>query len=164
MKEVPLTQGKVALVDDEDYENVIQHKWSVLNKNERHTSYAIMNVVNAEGNSSTRSMHRFLMNPPKGRYIDHIDGNGLNNQKANLRVCAQRDNVKNAKKHAASVSQYKGVSPVFTVLKWKAQIQIDEKKIFLGAFDSEAEAARAYNEAAIKYFGAFAKLNILPEE
>lgn len=104
-------------------------------------------------------MHRLITNFPKGMSVDHIDGNGLNNRRNNLRVCKNRQNVcYSVSRHGAS--KFKGVSKSNTRLNpWRAYIAPNRRQISLGFFKTEIEAALAYNKAALKYFGEFALLN-----
>lgn len=153
MREIKLTKGYVALVDDDDYELLSKYKWTAL---ERGTcTYAVTMVT----------MHRLIKGEYKntGALVDHIDGNGLNNQKQNLRLANRRENTQNRRKAQNKngkpfSSQYKGVS--FESNKWRSKIVVDGKKINLGRFENELDAAKAYDTAAIKYFGSFAKLNL----
>ena len=106
-------------------------------------------------------MHRDIMKTPKGLEVDHKDYNGLNNQRFNLRNCTHRQNQIN--KIVISLAPYRGVSWVLKRKKWKikARIKVNGRNIHLGYFKTEEAAALAYNEAAIKYFGEFAVLNII---
>lgn len=163
MKEIKLTQGQVAFVDDEDYERLSQYKWSAIKASPKHPWYAVTNMHTEKGRRSVR-MHRVLLGAKSGDVIDHIDGNGLNNTRANLRFCSQSENVRNARKHNASVSKYKGVTPAPQNGRWRAQIQFGGKKIPLGTHASEEMAAFVYNCAALQYFVPYARLNELPPE
>jgi len=168
MKEITLTQGMVALVDDEDFEWLNQWKWCVNKK-----TYA-KRAIYKNGEIQILLMHRDIMNAQKGMQVDHIDHNCLNNQKSNLRLCNNSQNQMNCNTKGGK-SKYKGV-----VLKIKnrsqtlkngkiktyyyskpfyAQITVNSKKKFLGYFKTEMQAAIAYDEAAVKYFGEFANLN-----
>lgn len=159
-KEIHLTQGKVALVDDEDFEYLNQFKWC-LRGTGLGNFYAIRAFRKSKKNNITGSisMHRQLMKPEKGYVIDHLDGNTLNNQKTNLRICTQSDNCKNQKMSINNKCGYKGVCQQKNSKKFISQICYNNKKIYLGSFISIIDAARAYNEAAIKYHGEFANLN-----
>jgi hypothetical protein len=99
------------------------------------------------------------MNCPKKYTVDHIDNNPLNNQKSNLRICSLKDNSKNSTKRNNTSSKYKGVYFENYTKKYKANIKVDYKTINLGRFLNEIDAAKAYDKAAIKYFGEFANLN-----
>jgi hypothetical protein len=152
MKEIKLSQGEVALVNDEDYIFLNQWKWYA----DRHsnTFYAATKI-----NSKKCYMHRIILNATKN-VIDHRDGNGLNNQRNNIRSCSQSENLRNQKK-VKGISKYKGVFFSRASNKWTSQIKIDDKKIHLGLFGSEIDAAFAYNQAAKKHFGEFANINIV---
>ncbi len=155
MREIPLTQGKVALVDDEDFEEISKYKWCA-SKGSRncHTYYAVRGYRN-HGSSVTESMHRRVMGF-KG-HIDHIDGNGLNNQRENLREATSTQNMRNRHPRFKSTSSLKGVG-LFRG-KWRARIFLNGKETHLGVFNTEKEAGLAYDLAARKYFGEFAWLN-----
>jgi len=153
MKEIPLTQGKVALVDDEDYERVSGYKW--------HAFHAGRTWYARRGNGGPL-MHRMILRLAKSTpSIDHINHNGLDNRRENLRICSQKDNLGNRRKTLSPTSsQYKGVSWFSRSGRWCARIGPNSKSgSFIGYFDDEADAARAYNEAARKRWGEFALLN-----
>lgn len=155
MKEIKLTQGKVALVDDEDYERLNKYSWRVNRSYD--TYYARCSVGSRVKNYM---QHKILLAPP-GTEIDHIDRDGLNNQKANLRLCTHSQNLMNQRHRIGCTSEYKGVCWDRGRRKWKTRIAIDGITINLGRFQSEKEAALAYNDAAVKYFGEFARPNII---
>lgn len=150
MKRIPLTQGKFALVDDEDYVELNQHKWCAYKQG--NTFYAARAV---------NLMHREILGLKRGdgKVTDHIDHDGLNNQRSNIRVCTQQQNMMNKRKRKNNSSKYKGVYFLKTN-KWIAQIHFDNKSIHLGLFDDELEAAQAYDKKAIELFREFAKTNI----
>jgi hypothetical protein len=159
MKEIQLTHGKVALVDDDDYERLVaMGKWKVSD-----TGYVNKTIhVRYEGKKRIMKsirMHRIIMNAPDGFEVDHKDGNLLNNQKRNLRLSTRSQNMMNRTVGANSKTGFKGV--VTYLNKYKAQIKLNGKSIKIGYFTCPIEAARAYNAAAIKYHGEFAKLNPL---
>lgn len=162
MKEIPLTQGKVALVDDEDYDYLMQWKW-YYNSSGTHCA-AVRSGRLEDFNNGKRPrilMHRVITKPVENDVIDHIDGNPLNNQKFNLRVCTQGQNSKNIRKHIRknNMVTYKGVTWNVRIKRYIAQIGYNMSRIYLGTFKTEEEAALAYNAAAIQYHGEFAKLN-----
>jgi len=110
-------------------------------------------------NGKRVKMHRYLMNFPRGLVIDHIDGNGLNNCKANLRLCTQAENARNVPARPGTTSKYKGVHKIKESNTWRAAISVNHKRKHLGVFDDEIEAAKAYDSVARKYHGEFAYLN-----
>lgn len=158
LKEIKLTKGKVALVDDEDYEYLNQWKWHTQITTNSDVLYATRDTK-VSGNKSKVLMHRQIMKVnDRNILIDHIDHNGLNNTKANLRPCTKRQNQKNMKSHRDSSSKFVGVGWRANRNKFRARI-FDGKEICIGHFTSEIEAALAYNEAAKRIHGEFANLN-----
>ncbi len=150
MKEIQLSQGKIALVDDEDYERVNKYKWYYKKRNENYGA-ARSNLVGY--------MHRFILNTTIE--IDYINGNPLDNRKTNLRLCSHAENMCNMSKHTDNKSGYKGVFWSKRSNKYQVQIMVRGKKIHLGLFTDLQEAAKAYNIAALEYFNKFSKLNKL---
>lgn len=153
MKKIPLTQGKVALVDDEDYEFLMQWKWRYDPR-----GYAVRTQY-ISGGRKTILMHRLILNAFHGIEIDHIDRNGLNNQSQNMRFATRAENCRNVGAHKDSASKYKGVSWYARDKIWTANIMIENKQTYLGRFQSEIEAAKAYNLEALIHHGKFAVLN-----
>jgi hypothetical protein len=157
MKEIKLTRDQVALVDDEDYEYLNQFKWQAY-KGER-TYYACRHT--RKGDVEREIMHRVIMNTPKGMEVDHIDHNGLNNQKYNLRNCTRSQNQSN-RISCVGTSKYLGVvisSKGLFKGRIEASLTANGVIIHLGVFKTEEDAARAYDEAAKRYHGEFANLN-----
>jgi hypothetical protein len=156
MKEIPLTKGYVALVDDEDYEWLSQWKWTARKANHAYTAYATRWSSLKDGPRHLISMHRLIMGDPPGRQVDHWDTDGCNNQRGNLRVATRTQNNANRRKQASS-SQYKGVSRRKDCARWVACI--GKSRTCLGYFPSEIDAARAYDVAAKEMYGEFALTN-----
>lgn len=150
MKEIPLTQGRIALVDDEDFEMLSQYKWHC--QICRRSEYAARGIKGGK-----IYMHRVLF--PQYKSIDHIDGNGLNNQKANLREVNHNQNMHNRRSFVGS-SAFKGVYWNKSEKKWKVSIHFDGKRRGLGSYSDEIEAAKAYDAAAELFFGPYAKKNL----
>ncbi len=156
MKEIPLTQGKVALVDDADYPELSKYKWCAQHTEARW--YAIRFDVGRMGRCRI-PMHRAILNAPSGLEVDHRNHNGLDNRRANLRLATKAENQRNRNKPATNTSGYKGVSWHKGHNRWQAQIRHDGRARFLGYFDTPEQAARAYDSAAIETFGEFALPN-----
>jgi hypothetical protein len=173
MKEVVLTQGFKCLVDDRDYDMVSEFKWHVLNNKKANTKYAVrMETVSINPHiQKTIFMHRVIMGvtDPK-TCVDHINGDGLDTR-SNLRLSNKSQNGANRKPKKGGSSKYLGVCKMETVFNgkyyvklkkpWHAQIRENGKIHNLGRYSKEEDAAMAYNEAAKKYHGEFARLNIL---
>lgn len=147
------------LIDDEDYEKVMMFKWQV-RKNHHYDKFYIGTNKQIKNVRTNYELARYIMNAEKGKYVDHINGNPLDNRKANLRICTIAENNRNTNKRIDGVtSNYKGVCWKPRSRKYGAQINFNRKKIHLGYFDNEDQAAIAYNIAAVKYFGEFARPN-----
>ena len=154
MKEIKLTQNKVVMVDDEDFEWLNQWKWHV--QKDKNRWYAVRNDKMANVR-----MHRLILDLKSFKYdkriIDHKDNNGLNNQRHNLRICNNSQNQMN--RNLTSSSGYKGVSWHKLNNKWTAQVRFNKKNYHLGYFNDKREAALAYDKKATELFGEFAKTN-----
>lgn len=153
MKQIPLTQGKVALVDDYHYEKVKQFKWCAVNQSGHF--YAASRV-----RGKKTSLHHLVLRPTKELpCIVFKNGDGLDCRMKNLLRLPKKDAhiVRSGQKDCTS--RFKGVRAYIFQNKYIAQITVNQKKITIGIFNSEEKAALAYNKAAIKYFGEFARLN-----
>ncbi|MBW8041200.1 MAG: endonuclease [Planctomycetes bacterium] len=160
-RRIHLTQGKYAIVDPEDYHRLSKHKWHLVRS--PRSDYAARCITIGKGRQKHIAMHRVIMNAWDGQFIDHINHNGLDNRKANLRLASMAQNSWNKRKQRGKhSSKYKGVSWFARAKKWQARIQANGTKIFLGNFTKEIDAAKAYDRAAIKYHRDFAYLNLPP--
>jgi hypothetical protein len=164
MKQIKLTQGYVALVNDEDYERVNAFKWHAYIATRKDgtikTIYAKRNIPKINGKRTTQKMHRFILGitDPKVQ-ADHKDHNGLNNQRYNLRQATHTQNGRNTRISTMNTSGVKGVGWHKGAEKWHARIAVDGNRIHLGNFTDKEEAAHAYDAAALKHHGAFACTN-----
>lgn len=147
---IPLTRGLYALIDTEDAERVNAYKWNARCDGGRLT-YA------TSGTCPEAYLHRYIMNAQTGQVVDHINGDQLDNRKANLRVCTIGENSRNRKNYRKDA--YKGVSLRKDTGKWRARLNSGGKCYFLGYFKTPEEAALAYDRAALEHFGEFARLN-----
>jgi hypothetical protein len=160
MREIPLTQGFVAVVDDCDVD-LAEFGWYAAVRKGGARVYA----QRKEGPDKVVLLHRVILARklgraiPRGMETDHHDGDGLNNRRHNLRLATHSQNQGNRKKRKEATSRYHGVYWQKEKGKWHAQIRQGGKKVYLGLFSAEEDAARAYNEAAINTFGPFASLN-----
>ena len=158
---VELTRGKVAIVDPEDWDEIKKYKWCAA-VNDRSGDSAISNT-----GGRRVYMHRVIMGATKGQIVDHIDHDTLDNRRANLRICTPGQSARNRQKNKTknkrpTTSIYKGV--VQKGNKWVAQCMCQGTIHYLGSYDNEDNAARAYNDVARKYHGEFAYLNETIEE
>lgn len=151
MKEIPLTKGKVALVDDGDYDELMKYSWYANECGHGKELYYAR-----RGGKARISMHNQIMGFPTSQ-VDHIDKDGLNNQRENLRIGTHAQNLANTGPRGGS-SKYKGVYKTETG-KWKSVIMVNNKRYSLGHFSDEGEAAIAYDAKAVELLGEFAYLN-----
>jgi len=149
---IALTQGRFVIVDAEDFDRLNQYQWYACKC--KGTYYA----ARCERGKTIR-MHREIMRAPKGLLVDHIDHNGLNNRKSNLRLCTNAQNCYNQRANANGTSKYKGVSWYKCSRKWSARVRCDGKFYNLGDYEDEIKAAVVYDKMAKELFGEFACLN-----
>jgi hypothetical protein len=149
LPEIPY-KGVVVLVDECDVSLFESRNWTVMRKRDlRHLRH------------KRTFFHRAILQPPAGMVVDHINGNGLDNRRSNLRVCTHAENLRNRPPHKGSASRFKGISRHRN--KWQAYVSMEKKHYYLGLFETEESAAREYDRWAIKLHGPFARLNF-PEK
>ena len=163
MKKIPLTQGKYAIVDDEDYESAIRFKWHIIQSPKKTNHYArntmAMGYINNKRRYCHIYLHRLIMRPPIGMEVDHINHDGLDCRRTNMRICSKIQNLHNSRIYKNNHSGYKGVSLSKSRNKWRARIQHRGKLISLGYYSDKLDAAKAYNQKAKELYGVFAYLN-----
>lgn len=155
MKEIFLTKGKIAIVDDGDYDNLVHHEWSAYSNG--YGWYARATI-----NGKTVTMHRFVLDYYGTLETDHINGNGLDNRRNNLRLATTAENQFNRGPQKNNASGCKGIDWYPRHQAWRARIQAYKRPIFLGYYPSLNDAASAYREAAAKFHGEFARTNSEP--
>jgi len=158
-RRIPLTQGKYAIVDPDDYFDLAKYKWQA--HRDCTTFHAARSVRGEDGKRRQVAMARCILEVPENMIAEHVNRNGLDNRKANLRPATTAQNMRNRAKfvNRAYVSRYKGVSRNTGSKPWQAEIYVNWRRIFLGCFRTEVAAAKAYDRAAKKYHGEFAALN-----
>jgi hypothetical protein len=163
MKQIPLTRGYVAFVDDEDYDRVIAAgPWRA---HPDHGTVYAMRSVRKDGKWTTQSLHRFILGlTAQEILVDHRDHKGLNNCRSNLRVATPAQNGANRRKRNGTTSRFKGVCWDKRLQKWRARIGINGKHKHLGFFDNEADAAYAYYLAACEHFQEFQTTSVAPRK
>lgn len=161
MKQIVIQSRKFGthqiMVDDEDFNSLNKYSWHLCKDEERLYVYTNVRISYVGRKFTQKSITSFIIGERKGFVADHIDGNPLNNQRSNLRFCTESENLKNKIKRKIGKSIYKGVHPRYG--KFRARIMNDYKCHDLGTFNTELEAAFAYNNAATKLHGKFANLN-----
>jgi len=158
-KRIQLTLNKFAIVDDEDHEWLNKNVWYA---HKQGNTYYAKRTTSVNNHVIIVHMHREVLGlgvDNGSDYVDHIDRNGLNNQRSNLRICTKSQNGISRPAQSNNTSGYKGVTWDKTRKKWKAQIMLNQKGIFIGRFNTPEEAATAYDKKAIEIFGEFAYTN-----
>ena len=165
-KEILLTKGCVTIVDDEDYEWLAKRKWYASREPDGSKPvYAMRRMSQSEPNTGkVVAMQNLILPPPEGLFIDHINGDGLDNRRCNLRYVTMRQNNLNSPRRKDGQSRYKGVSYGKASGTWRANIYLGGRQCSLGVFDTEEAAAWAYNNAARDAYGEYAFLNEVSEK
>lgn len=165
MKKILLTQSKTAIVDDEDFEYLSNNfKWIACKKRDAwYVKAHLHSKYYGEANNKSRHvyMHRILLNAKNNEQVDHINGDGLDNRRENLRICDNAQNHWNVGKQKNNKSGFKGVSFCKLTNSWKVRIHIRNKEKWLGRYKDINEAVKIYNEAVMKYYGEFGRVNIV---
>lgn len=161
MKAIPLTQGKVALVDDRDYRRVIAFRWYARQDKKTGIWYASRQEPTGleKPRQRTIRLHRFITDAPLGTEVDHKNRDGLDDRRQNLRVTDKAGNQRNRGRQKNNTSGFKGVVRHHRGNRWVAQLKLSGQLLYLGCFKEKTEAAAAYDRAALKYHGEFAKTN-----
>jgi hypothetical protein len=160
VKYIELTQNQIAIVDADLFEDLNKYKWYA--DRDCNTFYARRTYRNKDGKICRDRMHRVILgiDDPK-LLVDHINGNGLDNRRSNLRIVNQTQNRYNRGANKNTTSKFKGVHWDKSRNKWRAKLQLNGKCIHIGYYDDEKEAAVEYNKMAIRRFGEFARLNVI---
>jgi hypothetical protein len=157
VRQIPLTQGQFATVDDCDYDALCAVKWCA---NSTPWGFYAFRTTMKNGIVTSEYMHRRIIGAKLGEFVDHINHNGLDNRRENLRICTLSQNGANQRRqNRVKSSPYKGVSWDAANKKWTSRIWVNERKIWLGRFTDEMLAAKTYDTAAVKHFGEFAHTN-----
>jgi len=156
-RKIPLNEGKFTIVDPQDFYRFNSFDWFADGKGD--CFYAVRFLISETESPKIIRLHREIMNAPADLLVDHRNNDGLDNRRSNLRLATHPENMQNRRKLKNTSSQYIGVDFDKESGKWRARIKVNGKRIYLGRFDSEIEAARAYDAAAKKYYGKYARLN-----
>lgn len=154
---IELNHGHVLIVDVRDYDVALAYRWQT--QPGKCGTFYVWRPVRDGVQTRKEYLHRRLMGAVKGQRVDHINGNGLDNRRSNLRACSNADNMRNMRVRPRGSSRFKGVSWFRRHQLWRAYIVQDAKQIHLGYFSDEADAAKAYDAAARRLFGEFANTN-----
>jgi hypothetical protein len=155
MKTIPLTNNKTAIVDDQDYSELSNYKWHCYQDPLSKIWYAKRTTPRMNGKQKTIRMHQQIMGRP---LIDHINHNGLDNRRCNLRICTTSQNMKNNQRKILNSSGFRGVyldKNVKTSHKWRTIIRINNKNISLGYYDTPEKASEIFNIKSKEIYGEF---------
>lgn len=156
--QVKLTQGQVALVDPKDWKRIRHRKWYAAWDKTRFYARARPDKTE-DPKRPTLNMHREILKAKRSQQVDHVNQIGTDNRRSNIRLCTSKQNNQNRRKRNGCISQYKGIQKCQDGEAWTSSITIDGTRTYLGTFETEEEAALAYNSAALEYFGEFACIN-----
>jgi hypothetical protein len=156
-RKIPLGEGRFTIVEPRDFYWLNNFNWTITGNDEH--IYAVRNVIKSGAKTTAVRLHREIMNSPKGLLVDHRNGDTLDNRRTNLRVATHSQNCFNCRKRKNTSSRFIGVSFNKHKIMWAAYISFHRKRIWLGHFKTEIEAAKAHDEAAKKHHGEFARLN-----
>jgi hypothetical protein len=157
-RRIYLSEGKWTIVEPRDFYWL--NNFRCCAKGDGQCIYAVRFVIEADKRAKIVTMHREMMNAPPGILVDHRNNDGLDNRRDNLRLATSSQNNINCRRNKSkSSSRFVGVTFDKRKKQWRVRISVNRKRIFLGYFDSEIDAAKAYDEAAKKYYGEFARLN-----
>lgn len=148
---LPLSKGKFAKVSEIDFKWASKYKWVLVSGDKSGKLFYARRVVQKDKKRTVYHLHREIVRAKAGEFVDHIDGDGLNNTRENLRIVTHRENMQNQASRGGT-SNHRGVYFNKSHGKWRAQIQVDGKRKYLGSFDSEKEAAEVFNKAKNLYY------------
>lgn len=157
-RRIDLGQGEFTIVDPDIYYRLGHLKWHLKGSNSK-KFYAVRDVKIGPGRTKQLGLHREIMNEPKGLMVDHKNNDSLDNRRENLREATRSQNRQNVPKRKGASSRFIGVSYRKEEKRWRARISCKGKRIHLGHFSDEITAAKAYDKAALKYYGEFARIN-----
>jgi len=157
MRKIVTSNGKETLVDDEDYECLINYNWTSYKS--CYNSFIVITRIKTEIGWKTVRMHRLILGAKSGQHVDHVNHDTLDNRKSNLRICSPSDNLCNRKLFKSNTSGFKGVIFNKQHNKWMAKITKDGKQYFCGYFDNKIDASNAYDLKMVELFGEFSLTN-----